>query len=92
MVVHDKVYDCTSFVDEHPYVFSFSYFNPPPSSLRVSRNLFNLLNTFNTPPKIPTLVSVWYHKSKTITPQSITPHQHKATPLLLPKNPLTNPS
>jgi hypothetical protein len=20
MVVHDKVYDCTSFVDEHPYV------------------------------------------------------------------------
>jgi hypothetical protein len=25
MVVHDKVYDCTSFVDEHPYVSSFSY-------------------------------------------------------------------
>jgi hypothetical protein len=21
IVVHDKVYDCTSFVDEHPYVF-----------------------------------------------------------------------
>jgi hypothetical protein len=20
MVIHDKVYDCTSFVDEHPYV------------------------------------------------------------------------
>jgi cytochrome b involved in lipid metabolism len=20
MIVHDKVYDCTSFVDEHPYV------------------------------------------------------------------------
>jgi hypothetical protein len=25
MVVHDKVYDCTSFVDEHPYVSSLSY-------------------------------------------------------------------
>jgi cytochrome b involved in lipid metabolism len=25
MVVHDKVYDCTSFVDEHPYVNSLSY-------------------------------------------------------------------
>ena len=21
MVIHDKVYDCSSFVDEHPYVF-----------------------------------------------------------------------
>jgi hypothetical protein len=21
LIVHDKVYDCTSFVDEHPYVF-----------------------------------------------------------------------
>jgi hypothetical protein len=31
MVVHDKVYDCTSFVDEHPYVFSLLYlFRPLP--------------------------------------------------------------
>ena len=30
MVVHDKVYDCSSFVDEHPYVF-FSL-TPHPSS------------------------------------------------------------
>jgi cytochrome b involved in lipid metabolism len=22
MVIHDKVYDATSFVDEHPYVFT----------------------------------------------------------------------
>jgi hypothetical protein len=22
MVVHDKVYDCTKFLDEHPYVFT----------------------------------------------------------------------
>jgi cytochrome b involved in lipid metabolism len=22
MVIHEKVYDCTSFVDEHPYVSS----------------------------------------------------------------------
>ncbi|GAD96100.1 cytochrome b5, putative [Paecilomyces variotii No. 5] len=28
MVIHDKVYDCTSFVDEHPYVASL--FTPPP--------------------------------------------------------------
>jgi hypothetical protein len=27
IVVHDKVYDCTSFVDEHPYVA------PPPRVL-----------------------------------------------------------
>lgn len=25
LVIHDKVYDCSSFVDEHPYVF-FSNF------------------------------------------------------------------
>jgi hypothetical protein len=24
MVVHDKVYDCTKFLDEHPYVVSFA--------------------------------------------------------------------
>lgn len=23
MVIHDKVYDCTSFVDEHPYVNTY---------------------------------------------------------------------
>lgn len=23
MVVHDKVYDCSKFLDEHPYVASF---------------------------------------------------------------------
>ena len=26
MVVHDKVYDCTKFLDEHPYVVSFPHF------------------------------------------------------------------
>lgn len=26
-VIHDKVYDCTKFLDEHPYVFNSS---PPP--------------------------------------------------------------
>ena len=25
MVIHDKVYDCASFVDEHPYVFLYPY-------------------------------------------------------------------
>lgn len=24
MIIHDKVYDVTSFVDEHPYVAAFS--------------------------------------------------------------------
>lgn len=26
VVIHDKVYDCTKFVDEHPYVFSLPLF------------------------------------------------------------------
>lgn len=29
IVVHDKVYDCTSFVDEHPYVFPSGNGTPP---------------------------------------------------------------
>ena len=29
MVIHDKVYDSTSFVDEHPYVFILLYLHPP---------------------------------------------------------------
>lgn len=35
MVIHDKVYDCTSFVDEHPYVESSSYL-PLPRTLLLS--------------------------------------------------------
>ena len=23
VVIHDKVYDCTKFIDEHPYVFQY---------------------------------------------------------------------
>lgn len=33
MVIHDKVYDCSKFIDEHPYVFL-----PYPSRLRQRRN------------------------------------------------------
>jgi hypothetical protein len=30
MVIHDKVYDCSSFVDEHPYVGPLIYAAHPP--------------------------------------------------------------
>jgi hypothetical protein len=34
IVVHDKVYDCTSFVDEHPYVLPWRCLvNSPPDPL-----------------------------------------------------------
>jgi hypothetical protein len=33
MVVHDKVYDATSFVDEHPYVAPFPRCTPYPRLL-----------------------------------------------------------
>lgn len=28
MVVHDKVYDCSKFLDEHPYVFTPKIYSP----------------------------------------------------------------
>jgi hypothetical protein len=84
MVVHDKVYDCTSFVDEHPYVFSFPYLHP---LLPSPRTFSNQLNTFNTPPKTLTLVFMWYHKKQELLPNNHPTHQHKENPSLTP--PLT---
>lgn len=45
LVVHDKVYDCSTFVDEHPYVSaSFlprAVLPRPPQELRLIRLLFH---------------------------------------------------
>lgn len=49
MVVHDKVYNCTSFVDEHPYV-SFI-----PLPLSFSNEAPNPPNSLSNPTQNPTL-------------------------------------
>lgn len=38
IVVHDKVYNASSFVDEHPYVLPVFYALPPSLTLSHSRN------------------------------------------------------
>lgn len=49
MVVHDKVYNCTSFVDEHPYVSS------TPLTLSFSNEAPNPPNSLPNPTQNPTL-------------------------------------
>lgn len=49
MVVHDKVYNCTSFVDEHPYVSSISL------PLSFSNEAPNPPNSLPNPTQNPTL-------------------------------------
>ena len=49
MVVHDKVYNCTSFVDEHPYVSSI------PLTLSFSNEVPNPPNSLPNPTQNPTL-------------------------------------
>jgi len=98
MVVHDKVYDCTSFVDEHPYVFPFSHLihiHPsrrasPPTSLSCPIQLIR-----HPTPRAPTLATVWYHKEKekkrTTCFNQSPHHQHKEPPHKPPTSPLKRP-
>lgn len=81
MVVHDKVYNCTSFVDEHPYVFHspLPHTLPPPFQ-RASRTS---LNTSTTPLRNPTLAMGGVTRKDNETSHNHTPrHRHK--------EPLTN--
>ena len=43
VVVHDKIYDCTQFVDEHPYVFTLPWSVEPPFGYRRSRQIKDLI-------------------------------------------------
>jgi hypothetical protein len=85
MVVHDKVYDCTSFVDEHPYVLSLLYiFRLLPVSLsKKTLELCSICSTHsNIPPSNPTFALVWYHKKK----ESLLPHHTTISTKPTPSN------
>jgi hypothetical protein len=88
MVVHDKVYDCTSFVDEHPYVFSLLYLLRLLPLLKEALELHPTCSTHsNIPPSNPTPALLWYHKKEESLLPSPHHHQHKANPSKSP--PLT---
>ena len=74
MVVHDKVYDCTSFVDEHPYVY---HSRLPHSN---SKEILKPLSTHPHPTQKPHSCNEWYHKKKEISIDHTTHHQHKEHP------------
>jgi hypothetical protein len=65
MVVHDKVYDCTSFVDEHPYVLSLLYlFRLLPLCKKILELRSSCSTHSNIPRSNPTPALAWYHKKK----------------------------
>lgn len=48
IVIHDKVYDCSSFVDEHPYVSSIALYYFPRHILAMGRFLSRSFAPANT--------------------------------------------
>jgi hypothetical protein len=82
MVVHDKVYDCTSFVDEHPYVSS--YLIPLSVFFSISNKILELHSTRSTHstlhPQEPHSCTGVVSQEKRTTPPSSHPTSAQSTP------------